>query len=176
MTIAIILVSCSVLVLVFLIRAARGQAIALRVGENPAENIRVVDLEAFRNLIDPEEADYLRSQLQPAEFRKIQRQRLHATAQYILCAAHNAAVLLKLAESARLSSDPQVASRAEQLVENAIRLRLYAFQAIPKLYLGMILPSRQSSPLRVADRYEQMTRQVILLGLQFPMRGISKAL
>jgi len=176
MTISIALVILSALALIFLIRVAKGQAMVRRVVENPAEHIRFVDLEAFRNLIDPEEGEYLRSQLHPAEFRKIQRERLRAAAEYISCAAHNAAVLLKVAEAARLSPDPQVAAMAEKLVENAIRLRLYAFQAIPRLYMAMILPLRQQSPAHLADRYEQMTRQVVLLGLQYPMRGVSGAL
>jgi hypothetical protein len=176
MTISIALVVLSALALLFLIRLAKGQAIAPRIAENPAEHIRFVDLEAFRNLIDPDEQEYLRSQLPPAAFRKIQRERLRAAAEYISCAAHNAAVLLRMAEAARHSPDPQVAAMAEKLVENAIRLRLYAFQAIPRLYITMLLPLRQQSPVRVADRYEQMTRQVVVLGLQYPMRGIGSAL
>jgi hypothetical protein len=176
MTITITLVVLSALALVFLIRLTKGQAIAPRIGENPAEHIRFVDLEAFRNLIDPDEQEYLRRHLHPAVFRRIQRERLRAAAEYISCAAHNAAVLLRVAEAARLSPDPQVAAMAEKLIENAIRLRLYAFQAIPRLYMAIILPLRQQSPAHVADRYEQMTRQVVLLGLQYPMRGVSGAL
>jgi hypothetical protein len=176
MTVSIIFVALAILALILLTCAARGRAIALRVGGNPAESIRAVDVEAFRNLIDPDEGQYLRSRLPSAEFRKIQRARLQAAAEYVFCAAHNAAVLLKMAEAARRSPDPQVAAMAEKMVENAIRLRLYAFQAIPKLYIAMILPLRPQSTVRVADRYEQMTRQVVLLGLQYPMRGISSAL
>jgi len=176
MTIAIILIVLSVVALLFLIRAARGHAIALRFGDHPAAHIRSVDLEAFRNLIDPDEEEYLKSRLHPAKFRKIQRERLRAAAEYISCAAHNAAILLRMAEAARSSPDPRVATMAEKLVEDAIRLRLYAFQAIPKLYIAMIVPVQQLSPIRVADRYEQITRQVVLLGLRYPMRGISSAL
>lgn len=176
MTVSIVLVGLAILLLSLLIRVAKGHAMALRVGENPAESIRFVDVEAFRNVIDRDEGEYLRSRLGPAEFRKIQRERLRAAAEYISCAAHNAAVLLRMAEAARLSSDPQVAAMAEKLVENAIRLRMYAFQAIPKLYIAMILPVRPQFSVGVADRYELMTRQVVMLGLQYPMRGISNAL
>lgn len=176
MTITITLVILSALVLLLLLRLAKGQALALRNGENPAEHIRFVDVEAFRNLIDPQEEAYLRSRLHPADFRKIQRKRLSAAVEYISCAAHNAAVLLRVAEAARLSSDPKIAEMAEELVENAIRLRLYAFQAIPRLYVAMIVPLGQQSSVRVVDRYERMTRQIVMLGLQYPMRGISAAL
>ena len=176
MIISIALVVLSALALAYLIRLAKGQAIAPRLGDNPAEHIRFVDLEAFRNLIDPDEQEYLRRHLHPGAFRRIQRERLRAAAEYIACAAHNAAVLLTIAQAARLSPDPQVAAMAEKLVENAIRLRLYAFQAIPRLYVAMILPLPQQSPAHMADRYEQMTRQVVMLGLQYPMRGVSAAL
>jgi hypothetical protein len=176
MTISIALVVLAALALLFLVRVAKGQYIAPQGGENPADQIRFVDLEAFRNLIDPNEEDYLRRQLHPEDFRRIHRERLRAAADYILCAAHNAAVLLSLAEAARRSPDPAVAAMAEKLIENAIQLRLYAFQAIPKLYIAMFLPLQRLSPVRVADRYEQMTRQVVLLGLQYPTGSISGAL
>jgi hypothetical protein len=174
--ITIALVVLSALALLYLIRLAKGQAIAPRLGDNPDESIRFVDVEAFRNLIDPDEEEYLRNRLHPAVFRKIRRERLRAAAEYILCAAHNAAVLLSLAQAARSSPDPAVAAMAEKLIANAIRLRLYAFQAIPRLYVAMVFPVRRPSPVRVADRYEQMARQVVLLGLQYPMRGVSSSL
>jgi hypothetical protein len=176
MTISIALVVLAVLALVLLIRLAKGQTVALQIGENPADQIRFVDLEAFRNLIDPKEEDYLRRRLQPADFRRMQRERLRTAAEYISCAAHNAAVLLSLAEAARRSPDPAVVATAEKVIDNAIRLRLYALQAIPRLYIAMVLPVGRLSPVRVADRYELMTRQVVLLGLQYPTRGISSAL
>jgi len=176
MIISIALVVLSAIALLYFIRLAKGQAIAPRLGDNPAEQIRFVDVRAFRNLIDPDEEEYLRCELHPTVFRKIRRERLGAAAQYIMCAAHNAAVLLSLAEAARRSSDPAVAEMAEKLIANAIRLRLYAFRVVPRLYVAMVFPVRRPSPVRVAERYEQMTRQVVLLGLQYPMRGVSSAL
>jgi hypothetical protein len=176
MTISIALVVLASLALLFFIRLAKGQTVAFRIGENPTQQIRFVDLEAFRNLIDPNEEDYLRRQLPREDFRTIQRQRLRAAADYIVCAAHNAAVLLSLAEAARRSSDPAVVATAEKVIDNAIRLRLYAVQAIPRMYIAMVLPVGRLSPVRVADRYELMTRQVVLLGLRHPTGGIPTAL
>jgi hypothetical protein len=176
MSISIIFVVLSVLALLFLVRVAKGRTTAPLPAENSADYFRPVDLDAFRNLIDPEEEDYLRRELQPGEFRRIQRERLHAAAEYISCAAHNAALLLRIAEAARQSPDPAVAAMAEKLVGEGIRLRLYAFQAIPRLYVAMLLPARRLSPVRMADRYEHMTRQVVLLGLRYPVGGASGAL
>jgi hypothetical protein len=140
------------------------------------EQIRSVDLRAFRNLMDPDEEDYLRRSLSPPDFRRIQRSRLRAAVEYIQCAASNAAVLMRVAQTARRSPDPATAQAAAKLIDNAVRLRGYAFQAIPKLYLAMVFPGRRFSPARVAESYEQMTRQVVLLGLQYPTGEISGAL
>jgi len=175
MTITIVLVIVGFLSLGLLIKIRKGYA-SPRILESPAEHIHPVDVVAFRNLIDPEEEDFLRRSLPPAEFRKIQRERLRAAVEYISCAAQNAAILLRLGEAARSSPDPAAAEAAEKLVDHAIRLRLYAFQAIPRLYLGIIFPGWYPSSLRVVESYEQLTRHVVRLGLQYPMQGVSVAL
>jgi len=153
----------------------RGHADS-KVLKNPAEHLRSVDIQAFRNLIDPEEEDFLRRHLPPAEFRKIQRERLRAAVEYISCAGQNAAILLRIGEAARRSPDPATAEAAKRLVDHAVRLRLYALQAIPQLYVGIIFPSWRPSSLRVVESYEQVTRQVVRLGLQYPVHGVSAAL
>ena len=172
----IILVLVALLALLSLLWLARGRSLAAAL-EHPAEHIRAVDVDAFRNLVDPDEEEFLRTSLPPAEFRRIQRERLRAAVEYVSCAAQNAAILLRLADAGRRSSDPATAQAAEKLVDNAIRIRLYASLAIPRLYLGLILPGAHISPVRVAESYEQMTRLVVLLGcLQYPTRGVSAAL
>jgi hypothetical protein len=177
MIIALIIALTALLALLFLVRLTRGRTLNLNVLENPAEHLRSVDVEAFRNLVDPGEEQFLRANLAPAEFRKIQRERLRAAVEYVSCAAQNAGVLLRLADAGRRSSDPATAEAAEKLVNNALRLRLYALHAIPRLYLGMIFPGARISPVGIAESYEQMTRLVVLLGcLQYPTRGVSAAL
>ncbi|MGB6676563.1 MAG: hypothetical protein WBE44_07720 [Terriglobales bacterium] len=177
MTVTLILISTALLALALLVRLAKGRAVAPEVLENPTEHLRAVDVGAFRNLVDPGEEEFLRTNLAPAEFRKIQRERLRAAVEYVSCAAQNAGVLLRLADAGRRSSDPATAEAAEKLVNNALRLRLYALHTIPRLYLSMIFPGTRISPVRIAESYEQMTRQVVLLGcLQYPTRGVSAAL
>jgi len=164
MTLAIILALLAVAVPPVLIWMAKGRIWSSR----SVERIQPVDLEAFRNLIDPEEEEFLRVNLPAADFRKIQRERLRAAVEYISCARDNAAVLLHLAEPARRSTEPAVAEAAARLINDAVSLRLYALLVIPKLYVGMVLPGRPVIPVRVADRYEQLTRQVARLGLRTP--------
>ena len=73
---AYILLVVAVAVLGFWIWAAKGRSLALRRTTPP--EIRPVDLEAFRNLMDTEEEKYLRERLPPAQFRAVQRKRLVA--------------------------------------------------------------------------------------------------
>jgi hypothetical protein len=142
-----------------------------------ASQLRPIDVDAFRNLIDENEEQFLRERLPPREFRGVHRERKLAAVQYIWCAAQNAAILIRLGEAARQNSDPAIAAAAEKLVGNALRLRLYAFQAIPRLYVTAVVPWAHASPNFVADTYDSMTRQVVMLGcLHYPTRGMSSAL
>jgi hypothetical protein len=127
------------LALGFFVKLAKDCASISEVLENPVEYLRAVDIEAFRNLVDPKKEKVLRTNLSPAKFPKIQRQRLRAV-EYVSCVAQNAAILLPLADAGRRSPDPATAEAAKKLVDSAVRLRLYAIQAIPRLYLRMIFP------------------------------------
>ena len=175
MAYSLIFVLLGLLALGLLYRFRRGRTSA-RVLENPADYIRSVDIQAFRNLIDPAEEEFLRRNLPPAEFRKIRRERLRAAVEYISCAAQNAAILLRVGEAARSSPEPAVAEEAQKLMDSAIRLRLYALKTISRLYLGIIFPGWTISSQPVAESYEQVTRQVVRLGLQYPLQGVSAAL
>lgn len=158
MMVTVILVVVVAGALLLLARAARGQSAA---GITSLVDLQgrttAIDLSAFRNLISQDEEDYLRRQLPPAEFRRLHKERMRAAAAYVHCALRNAAILLRLGEAAQRSADPQLAAAGRKLVDNAIRLRLYAFFALSKLYLNIAFPKLQLSPLAVADRYERLT-------------------
>jgi len=140
MIVTLILVFVAFLALAFLVMLAKGRASSPEVLENPVEHIHAVDLEAFRNLVDPKKEKFLGANLPPAKFRRIQQQRLRAAVEYVSYAAQNAAILLPLADAGRRSPDPATAEAAEKLVDSAVRLRFYAIQVVPRLYLRMIFP------------------------------------
>jgi len=167
------IVAAALLVLVFLIWVLRGRSRAIAdVRELPLQT-RPVDLAAFRNLIDPGEEEFLRANLAAREFRRIQKQRTLAAIAYVQCAAHNASVLLRVGEAGRRNPDPQVSLAAQQLVNTAIRLRLYAALALVKLYPAVLLPGAHVSPTSVLDAYQQLTSVVSqLTRLQHPARTI----
>jgi hypothetical protein len=175
MMIAVILVLLAALALVFFVWLAKSRT-ATSDPEQLAQKIRPVDVEAFRNLMDPGEEAYLRENLAPGDFKAIQRERLRAALEYVACVAGNASILMRMGELARHSPEAAVATAGERLVDSAIRLRLAAFQAMAKLSLGILFPSARSFSTGVADGYEQMTGLVYLLGrLQHPRQGVSAA-
>ena len=177
MILAAVFAVLSLIALVAIFHLARGHHAVGGDLDELASQLQSVDVSAFRNLIDEREEEYLRCNLPPSEFRAIQRERKLIAIEYIWCAARNAAILIRLAEAAREASDPAIAEAAGKLLNNAVGLRLYAFRVVPRLYLSVLLPGSSLVPIRVADAYDTLTRQVVMLGcLQYPTRGISSAL
>ncbi len=157
----------SVLVLVF--RLVRGENVHIASYTELESRTRPVDLEAFRNLMSEEDATYLRSRLSSRQFRRIQRLRILAAADYVRRAAHNAGVVIRLGEVARRSANLEVARTAQELVNSAIRLRLYAFVIQCKLYLDLIAPGAKDSTTRFISAYQTLIAVVGNLGrLQGP--------
>jgi hypothetical protein len=150
-------VAFALLALFLVFRFAKGRRFsALSVTDHKIQ-IRTVDVRAFRNLVDPVEEAYLRQNLSRSEFAAIHRERLRAAIIYIASAAHNAAVLMRVGEAARRSPEPRIIEAGEKLVESAIRLRLFAFRATAKLYIGILLPHVPVSAQSLAESYERMT-------------------
>jgi len=136
-----------------------------------ATQLRPIDVNAFRNLIDEREEEYLRTHLPPHEFRSIHRERMLAAVEYVWCATKNTAILMSLGEAAKRGSDPTLIAAADKLLENAVRLRLYAIRSLPRLYFSMVFPSANRAPHFVAETYDAMVRQAVVLGcLRHPAR------
>ena len=141
-----------------------------------ALQLKPIDVNAFRNLINEGEEEFLRRNLPSGEFRSIQRERKLAAVEYIWCAAQNAAILIRLGEAAKHDPDPAVSAAADKLLENALRLRLYAFRVVPRLYVGLLFPGASLAPYFVADSYDAINRQAVMLGcLQHSAREMSSA-
>ena len=107
MILTLILVFAALATILVLLRAARGQSVAIAGLEDLQGRTTAIDMAAFRNLVDPQEEKFLRDNLPPKEFSSIQRQRTRAAIVYVRCAAQNAAILLRLGEAARHHSNPQ---------------------------------------------------------------------
>jgi hypothetical protein len=172
MTITLLSILFAVVALVLFVLRSFGMGRVLMDEAKLSEQIRPVDLDAFQNLTDPEEEEFLRANLPAAEFRMIQRQRLRAAIEYVGGVSHNAALLLQLGQTARRSPDARIADTGRNLVDNALRLRLYSSLAICKLCLRIAFPGAVLQPAGIVDRYQRMTDGAAQLGrLQYPSRG-----
>jgi hypothetical protein len=173
MNLAIILVIAAAVALGVIFRLAVSRSLQANGNSNLATAIRPIDVEAFRNLINPAEDHYLRHQLPPADFRQVRRARLRAMAVYVQAAGNNAGVLMRAGEAALASGDPKLAEAARQLVDHALLLRRNTTLALARIYLALAFPNSTFGAVRVVDRYEQVSRSAMLLGrLQNPAAAV----
>ncbi|HKW17653.1 MAG TPA: hypothetical protein VJO35_09115 [Terriglobales bacterium] len=175
MTIAIIFAFLGIAALIAIIYLSTSNSRNRNLSELAAQ-LRAIDVLAFRNLMDHQEEQFLRENLSFSDFRGVHRERMLAAAEYVHCAARNARILVRLAEAACLSSDTEIVAAGERLLENALRLRQYSLQMIPRLYVAILLPGVSRVPYSLAENYDTVRRQVVMLGLRFPTHGMSSAL
>src|ERR1700692_5119951 len=123
MTIALVFAIIALLAFALIVHLAKGHLSTDGNFQKLASQLRHVDVDAFCNLIAASEQEYLRDHLRPREFRTIHRERMLAAVEYVRCAAHNAAILIRLGESARQHSDPVIRATGERLLDKCVRLR-----------------------------------------------------
>jgi hypothetical protein len=169
MNLAIVLVIAAVVALVVILRITVSRSLQISSGASLATQIKPIDIEAFRNLVDPTEDDYLRRRLPPSEFRTVRRERLRAMAASVRISGKNAAVLIRIAQGALTASDDDTAEAARRLVNDALLLRRNATFALLKIYVVLAWPTSGTSAAPVLHGYEQMNGSAMLLGrLQNP--------
>jgi len=169
MTLAIILVVAAALALIFILGVTLSRSLQISAGASLASQIRPIDIEAFRNLVNPAEDDYLRRRLPAYEFRLVRRERLRAMAAYVRTAGNNAAVLVHLGQAALSASDAPTVEAARRLVDNALLLRRNAALALLRIYIALAWPNSGLAAAPVLREYEQLSGSAMLLGrLQSP--------
>ena len=127
-------------------------------GERTTPRFYAVDIAAFRNLLSPNEEEFLRSALTRGSYRKVRRARLRAIQEYLLWIAANCATLTAML---RLRiSDPELASglETEPLVREAVRLRLISLTFWILLWIEFLLPSIRIRPSAALKQYEDVWR------------------
>ncbi|MGZ4786893.1 MAG: hypothetical protein ACXVZV_06035 [Terriglobales bacterium] len=123
---------------------------------------RAVDVEAFQNLIDPEETKFLRRCLPPAHFRIVQRERTLAAIEYVRNITHNAALLIRLGQLALNHPDPQLARAAQAMVERGLHVRTLAMFALLKLYTRSMVPVLPFEAHDIFRDYRSLTESAVL--------------
>lgn len=168
MMIAIFLVIAAALALLFILGITVSRGLQISSGSGLAGQIQPIDIEAFRNLIDPAEDEYLRRRLTAAEFRLVRRKRLRAVAAYVQVAGRNAAVLVRMGQAAT-TGDSQTAEAAQRLVNSALLLRRNAAFALLRIYIALAWPNSGLAAVPILHGYERLNGAAMLLGrLQNP--------
>lgn len=119
-------------------------------------NKNEVDPEIFSVLLDPSEEKYLRQSLSPREFRLFQRKRIGLALRWLHQVGENAAMLMKLGQLAKTEANPRLASKAEELIYGALRLRVNSVLAQPCLWLQWMLPGSALSLPKIEIPYEEL--------------------
>jgi len=176
MNLAVFIVIAAILALGVILRLAITQSLQTKRSAGLTGAIRPIDIEAFRNLIDPAEDAYLRRRLPSSQFRVVRRERLRAMAVYVQLIANNAGVLIRVGELALASGDRRTVEAARQLVDDSLLLRRNATVAIARIYIALAWPNSDLATIRVADRYERLSSSAMLLGrLQNPAMAVRLA-
>ena len=164
MTLAIILVVAAAVALAFILGVAVSRSLQISPSSGLSAQIQPIDVEAFRNLVDPAEDDYLRRRVPPAKFRMVQRQRLRSLAAYVQAAGRNATVLVRMGQDALTESDVHTTDAARQLVDNALLLRRNATFALLRIYVALAWPNSGLAVATILSDYEQLSGSAMLLG------------
>ena len=123
--------------------------------------IRALDIEAFRNLVNPEEEEFLRARLSPSEFRKIKRERTRAALAYLKALSNVSLQFARLGSTAQHNSDPVLAALGRQIATSATYLRLRTLDATLRLRVAFAFPDLPPYPLR--SLFEQYDHAACLL-------------
>jgi hypothetical protein len=175
-TLAIIIVVAAFLSLVLILRSAVSRSLEISASANRPAQIQPVDVEAFRNLVDPAEEEYLRRRLPASHFRRVRRARLHATSSYVRAAGRNAAVLVRIGESALSTGDPRIAQAARALINDALMLRRNATFALIRIHIALAFPRSGLAAAPIIEGYKRLSISAMLLGrLQNPATPVRVA-
>jgi hypothetical protein len=138
--------------------------VAVRGRRRAGRPVQPVDLAAFRTLTDREDELFLRQRLPHSRFARLKRQRIGVTMRYVSRIAANAAAVMRVGETAKLSADPKVALAAYQITELATQIRIQCLVAFAKLSLEFAVPSLQLTPAVLVPQYMALRENVQRLG------------
>jgi len=140
----------------------RERASGQRSSEKQA--VHIVDLDAFRTVMDRDDESFLREKLPNGKFRRIKRQRISVTLKYVGRMSRNLPEVLRKARADSESPDPEVVMEAARTAELAIEVRRQCLVMYVKLAVEFALPSLQLTPVALVPRYQTLRESVNRLG------------
>jgi hypothetical protein len=124
-----------------------------------------LDVEAFHNLVDPEEDAFLRSSLPADQFRTIKRERAWVALAYARSLSQIALEFSRFGHAVRSSPDPTLAELGRHMVSSAVHLRLRALEASGRLLIAATFPDfPQRCPHSLFEQYARATTLLLRYG------------
>jgi hypothetical protein len=153
MMLVFLLIVAAMLMVMGIRRAVRGFESEVCDPEELLGRTTAIDLAAFQNLIDPAQDQYLRAQLSWFSFQRLRHARLRAELEYVRMTARNAAILVRLGQTAQNSQEMRISEAGRQLLTLAIETRMLAFMAQAQLYVALAVPLWRPSLGAMAQAY-----------------------
>lgn len=164
MNLALLLVVAAIISFVVIVLVGRSH-----LQFSGATGLQSVDIDAFRNLADPRESQYLRIHLSASDFRRVQRLRLRALAAYVRVVGQNAVVLIRIGQLALHSESSEMVEAARKLINEALLSRRNAGLALLRIYLCLLWPNAAFAASPILEGYERLSGSARLLSrLQNP--------
>src|SRR5437763_1003171 len=151
-----LIVVASLLCLGLMYYAVQGRIGLFESAKQVERQFTPLDVVAFQNLIDSEDQRFLRDMLSPRRYRRVQRERIGVCLAYVRCCARNAAILIRIGESAAQSSNAEIRATGQRMLSDAIRMRMYAVALVPKVTFWWIFPNLELSIAMLGRKYNQM--------------------
>ena|SRR5258706_8538388 len=107
-----------------------------------------LDVQAFQNLVDPDEIAVLRDSVSSAAFRRLQRQRARIALRYLNGISANASGLMHISSATESSRPDDIA----ELEREAMQVRVLVWRARAAVMLWFAFPHAQIRPT-LAGRY-----------------------
>ena len=121
-----------------------------------------VDVEAFRNLVDPEESRFCQKMLPNEVFAALQRRRMIAAMEYLRAMRSNAEILQSIGMRALESGAGEQADSVRQMLYTATQVRIRSTVLIWSYSLSLTLriPLNTLSPV---DVYRDLRNQTLIV-------------
>jgi hypothetical protein len=159
---ATLLVLSSVVSFAVIIRCALrrgGRAEIQKIEDWEAKNPEI-GIEIFCALLDRDDCQYLRRSLSSREFQVLQRRRIRLALRMLRLVERKLDLLMEVGRLASLNSDYVHREQGEELVAEAIHLRLNLLRVRLCLFLQWFIPSWTVSLSASSARREQLRRSL----------------
>jgi hypothetical protein len=116
-----------------------------------------IDLEAFKNILSPDDDAFLRRNLPPFAYRTAKRLQTRAIQEYLRCIAADCSAIQSLVKSSRVGNEQK--ARVQSLIVMTARLRFVALLTWCGLWIQWVFPTLNLMPGSILAVYETFAEE-----------------